>query len=215
MLEHWETRIREELKGLTAVKATVEHNPKIESAVKTRLIDVIRTLKVKLVTLLAQCGKARDELDSGVDVARKVDSIATDYQSAVQSIERLSQLTGNRIKDPPAVTEPRVAPQSGQPEKDPIALLLTEIEGLKRLVQRTDTHIAEHEHSEYWREVQELTQDSDKLRVETAAFSEQHKAIAEMILSLQGKVDSVEGGKSYDAPRKPAAYLIPRGDSKQ
>ena len=58
LLDTWEARLREELKGLTQVKAAVQDS--LDPAVRDRVLDIIRSLKIKLVTLLSACSTLRD-----------------------------------------------------------------------------------------------------------------------------------------------------------
>lgn len=48
LLDTWEARLREELKGLTQVKAAVQDS--LDPAVRDRVLDIIRSLKIKLVS---------------------------------------------------------------------------------------------------------------------------------------------------------------------
>ena len=196
VLDTWETRLREELKELTQVKSAVQDS--LNPSVKERVLDIIRSLKIKLVTLLSACSKLRDDAEAGVDISSRMTATRAEYRQAVRSLEKLSEMTsGNLIKEPPAL--PSSSPPISQ-SKDPELLLSKEIEGLKRLVERTNAHIADHNHPAYDEDIRDLVEDSDRLLIETATFMEQHQQAQSLLRDLEARIGEAEGNRTYTAP---------------
>lgn len=195
LLDVCEARLRQELKSLTQLKTAIQDS--LASTVKERMLDVIRSLKIKLVTLLSTCSKLRDDYDSGADVSEQVTALNEEYKQAVRSLEKLTEATTGNLKEPPRLPPP--APTVSI-NKDPVTLLSKEIEGLKRLIQRTQTHIEDHTHPGYEDQIRELVQDSDQLMIETASFVDQHQRVHAILSDLAARVSEAEGNRTYTAP---------------
>lgn len=196
LLGTWEARLREELKGLTQVKSAVQDS--LDPAVRDRVLDIIRSLKIKLVTLLSACSRLRDDEEAGVDISARMTATKEEYRQAVRSLEKLSEMThGNRLREP--LSLPANAPPISQ-GKDPSILLAKEIDGLKRLIERTNAHIEDHQHTAYDEDIRDLIQDSDRLLIETAVFIEQHQQAKSILNDLEARVLEAEGHRTYTAP---------------
>jgi len=206
LLDTWEARLREELKGLTQVKAAVQDS--LDPAVRDRVLDIIRSLKIKLVTLLSACSKLRDDEEAGVDVSARMTTTRDEYRQAVRSLEKLSEMTHGHFLQEPLSLPASAAPASQ--DKDPSLLLAKEIDGLKRLIERTNAHIDDHVHTAYEEDVRDLIQDSDRLLIETAVFIEQHQQTKSLLTDLEARVLEAEGDRTYTAPVRlgPKAFNI-------
>ncbi|CAG9317767.1 unnamed protein product [Blepharisma stoltei] len=197
-VREWESTLREELEGLQSCKEKVEEDTSIPVQIRERFVEVLRTLKMNMVQVMAKCSQLRSESLTPKAVKARAERLRTEYNETIKNLKKLlatadpSRQTQNQKSN---VKARQYAQTEVMPDKLPenvYSVLQRELVDLRQIIKRVKKDLKSHKHSEYEQRVEALEMENKRLKTQLGLMQEEHTEALQTLHLLKSRLDRLE-----------------------
>lgn len=197
-VKSWENSLRKEIEGLKDCKEKVSSDASIPKVVKDRFVDVLRSLKMTMIQVMAKCAQLRTENLNNKALKVRTDKLKFEYEEVKKNLDQLmSTVEGKPLKPNRGFKENSVT------EELPAAVS-REILEIKAIIEKTNEQVKNHVHGEYEQRIEALEAENQELRRNLSKIVDENTETFELIQILRERVERLENSE----PREPVKPVV-------
>jgi len=205
-VKEWEQTLREELDGLKYCREKVQEDTSIPKNIQSRILEVIRTLKMNMVQVMAKCAQLRKEGLPQKAFNARADRLRQEYLDAIKNLQKLlstvespkryepnftNDTFSSRNKHSP-VTKKAPRPKSASQETTRKVSPKSSDPETKLGLQKLENDLKNHIHIEYEERIEKLERENTDLKKQLSYLQEEHSEVLESLHSLKLRLDKLE-----------------------
>jgi hypothetical protein len=185
----WEQSLRKEIEGFKACKARVLEDGSIPKTIKDRFLDVMRTLKMNMIQVMAKCSQLRTEVLPSKAQKVRIEKLRTEYEEMKASLEQLMMSVR------PGSSSNRRTPSVSEVEVH--SAVSKDLNDMRKISMKLMEEFEEHRHGDYEQRLEVLQSENQELRRTLERVIEDNSATFELLEVLKARVERLESSTEY------------------
>lgn len=183
IVKSWELKLRKEIEGLKSCKEQILSDASIPKQVKDRLIDVLRTLKMNMIQVLAKCAQLRTESLPAKALKVRIEKLKFEYEEISKNLSQLLSTVNTK----PAISSSRYT-EDGEIH----TVVAKELGEIRAIISKTKERFEGHSHQDYEQRMEILESENQELRRNLSKIHEDNSETFEILHMLKKRVESLE-----------------------
>jgi Mg2+ and Co2+ transporter CorA len=185
-VKSWESKLRKEIEGLKACKDRIITDSAIPKVVKDRFVDVLRTLKMNMIQVMAKCTQLRNETLQPKAFKVRVEKLKFEYEEVTKSLLQLV----STLQSDPENTNPGYKYQENDEEIH--SAVSKELADIRNIMAKTQKALEAHRHQEYEQRIEILESENQELRKNLSKIQDDNLQTYEILHSLRKRLEKLE-----------------------
>ncbi|OMJ95736.1 hypothetical protein SteCoe_807 [Stentor coeruleus] len=210
LLKSWEIQLRKKVEGLKEYKNIIGNDPSIPNAVKERFANVLKTIKLNMIQIMAKCTALRtDDLPPRAFQVR-MSKIKFEITEAKKSLKHLVLTVQNppshsistsiptnrsqksyRTTNHKSQTHKKSHSSSEKPKKP------------KTILSKVEAKIETHTHKDIEQRLKAIKQQNQELHTSISNIQKQNSETFNLIHTLKSQISLIESSNSNEKPDLP------------
>ena len=181
LVKVWESKLRKEIDGLKNCKDRVSSDSTIPKQVRDRFVDILRTLKMNMIQVMAKCTQLRSESLPEQALKVRIEKLKFEYEEVLKNLEHLV-----------STIKPKDNPGSKIEFDDIHSAISKELLGIKNIVTKTKEQLEAHRHNDYEQRLEILECENQELRRVLSKVQDESTETFEILHLLKKRVEKLE-----------------------
>ena len=177
----WETRLRKEIDSLKIHKEKIVEDNEVPKQVKERFVDVLRTIKMTMIQVMAKCSQLRTEQMPLKSLKVRVEKLKFEYEEVLKSFEQLVETT----------TAKPIAARSTHAEEIH-STVSKELLELKNIIHKANKELDDHKHNDYQQRLEILESENRELKKTLEKIINENTGSFEALQNLKKRIAKLE-----------------------
>lgn len=185
IVKAWEVQLRKEIEGLKDCKDHVVNDSAIPKTVKERFIDVLRTLKMNMIQVMAKCTQLRTDDIPSKALKVRIEKLKFEFDEVQKSLDQLM----STVQAKPSSNR---SFKSGSRDEETPSAVSRDISDLRIIVKKLQEQLEDHRHVDLEQSIETLESENQELRMNLSHIQEENTEAYEMIHNLRTRVERLE-----------------------
>ena len=204
LVKSWELKLRKEIYGLKDFKEKIISDSSISEEIKHRFIDILRTVKMSMIQVIAKCAQLRTESLSNKAFKVRVEKLQFNYEEACKSLEQLLSLIDTKTP------KKKICYKNDKNNDDMHDIISKELTDIRISIKNTEENVNNHKHQEYEKKIENLESENQKLRRNLNLVQDDCTETFEILLSLKKRVEKLEMLKNESRENSRSGIDLPK-----
>ena len=157
-VKSWEQRLRKEIDGLKSCKDQVLADSAIPKQVKDRFIDVLRTLKMNMIQVLAKCTQLRNESLPAKAMKVRAEKLKFEYEEVTKNLEQLQSTLNAKSSNGHGGF------RNQSRDEEIHTVVAKELMEIREIISKTQEDLETHSHQDYEQRIEILESENQDRR---------------------------------------------------
>ena len=186
LIKSWELKLRKEIVGLKTYKEKITTDLDIPKQVKERFVDVLRTVKMNMIQVIAKCAQLRSESLSVKALKVRMEKLKFKYDEVCKSLEQLLSTVDTKA----GINNSGYRNEINDDEIHNV--VDKELKDIRRILNNTKEELDTHLHKEYEHRIEILESENQELRRNLNRIQEDGAETFEILHSLKKRIEKLE-----------------------
>ena len=188
-VKSWEQRLRKEIDGLKSCKDQVLADSAIPKQVKDRFIDVLRTLKMNMIQVLAKCTQLRNESLPAKAMKVRAEKLKFEYEEVTKNLEQLQSTLNAKSSNGHGGF------RNQSRDEEIHTVVAKELMEIREIISKAQEDLETHSHQDYEQRIEILESENQELRRNLNKIHEDNTETFEILHMLKKRVEMIENNQ--------------------